>query len=65
MISQELAGVFERLGASPELWQARLEKLRRGRLFGRFFAGSGERLRAAAQRLGVRRLANLSACPAP
>jgi REP element-mobilizing transposase RayT len=63
-ISRELAGIFDRLGSSAESWWARLEKLSRGRLLGRFFAASRERLRQVAGRLGVRHLANLSGCPA-
>jgi len=39
-ISAELAGILARLGRSAEGWQARLEKLRGGRLLGRFFAAS-------------------------
>jgi hypothetical protein len=39
-ISAELAGIFDRLGSSAESWRGRLEKLRKGRLFGRFFAAS-------------------------
>jgi hypothetical protein len=63
-ISGELAGIFDRLGSSAETWQARLEKLSTGRLLGRFFAATRERLREVAQRLGVRSLANLGGCPA-
>ena len=44
-ISAELSGILDRLGFSAESWQARLEKLRGGRLLGRFFAGT----RAAAR----------------
>jgi hypothetical protein len=61
-ISRELAGIFDRLGSSAESWWARLEKLRRGRLLGRFFAASRERLREVATRLGVHHLANLDGC---
>ena len=39
-----MAEIFERLGSSAETWQARLEKLSKGRLLGRFFAASRERL---------------------
>ena len=38
-ISVELAGIFDRLGSRADNWQIRMEKLRRGRLFGRFLAG--------------------------
>ena len=44
-ISADLAGIFERLGTNAESWQLRLEKLRTGQLFGRFFAASRARLR--------------------
>ncbi len=63
-ISADLAGIFERLGSSAKGWQLRQEKLRKGQLFGRFFAASRARLADVAQRLGVRRVANLGGCPA-
>jgi hypothetical protein len=63
-LSRELAGILDRLGTSAERWQARLEALRRGRLLGRFFAASRQRLREVAERLGLRRTANLGGCPA-
>jgi hypothetical protein len=62
-ISSELAGIFERLGCRAENWQLRMEKLRKGRLFGRFFAASRDRLQKAAEHLGMRRVANLAGCP--
>ena len=62
-ISADLAGIFERLGSNAKSWQLRLEKLRTGQLFGRFFAASRARLAEVAQRLGVRRVANLGGCP--
>jgi REP element-mobilizing transposase RayT len=34
-ISAELAGIFERIGSSAEVWQLRMNKLRNGRLLGR------------------------------
>ena len=63
LISSELSGIFERLGSSVESWRARLEKLKGGRLLGRFFAASRERLREVAARLGVHHLPNLGGCP--
>ncbi len=63
-ISAELSGILDRLGSSAESWWARLQKLSRGRLLGRFFAASRERLREVAARLGVHHLANLGGCPA-
>ena len=63
-ISSELASLFERLGSSADCWQARMNKLCGGRLLGRFFASSRERLRSAAETLGVHHLANLCGCPA-
>jgi hypothetical protein len=62
-ISAELAGILDRLGSTAESWRARLDKLRSGRLFGRFFAASRQRLREVAERLDVRRVANLAGCP--
>jgi hypothetical protein len=62
MISREVAAIFERLGATAETWQARLEKLRKGPLMGRFFAASRQRLRDVAARLGLRRAVNLGSC---
>ena len=63
-ISAELADIFERLGTTVDIWQARMQRLRGGRLFGRFIASSREVLRNVAQRLGVQRLANLCATQA-
>ena len=62
-ISAELAGILDRLGSHAESWRARLDKLRSGRLFGRFFAASRERMREVAERLDVRRVAKLAGCP--
>jgi len=64
-ISRELAGIFERLGTTAETRQARLERLSKGRLLGRFLAASRQRLRDVAERLGLRRVPNLAGCPAP
>jgi hypothetical protein len=63
-ISSEVSEILDRLGSSAESWWARLEKLSRGRLLGRFFAASRERLREVATNLGVHHLANLGGCPA-
>jgi len=63
-ITGELAGIFARLGSSEAIWRERLEQLAGGRLLGRFFASSRQRLRETAQRLGVHHLANLSGCQA-
>ena len=40
VLSREVAEILDRLGSSAEHWQARLEKLRQGRLLGRFLAAS-------------------------
>ncbi len=61
-ISREVAGIFERIGTTAETWQARMQKLSEGRLLGRFFAASRQRLREVAQRLGLRRAVNLGRC---
>ena len=64
IISREVAEIFARLGSSAEIWQARLKKLSEGRLFGRFFAASRERLREVAERLTLKRVTNLAGCAA-
>jgi hypothetical protein len=64
-ISAELTGILDRIGSSAESWQRRLEKLKNGRWFGRFFAASGRTLREMASRLNVRRVVNLAGCAAP
>jgi hypothetical protein len=64
VISAEDSGILQRLGSSAESWWSRLEKLSRGRLLGRSFAATRDRLREVATRLGVHHLANLGGCPA-
>lgn len=64
VISADLAGILDRLGSRAESWRARMEKLRNGRLFGRFFAASRKRLQEVADRLNVGRVGNLAGCPA-
>jgi hypothetical protein len=63
-ISADLAGILDRIGGSAESWQRRMEKLKNGRWFGRFFAASGEKLREMASRFNVRRVINLAGCAA-
>ncbi|MDR3634654.1 MAG: hypothetical protein P4L84_12685, partial [Isosphaeraceae bacterium] len=63
-ISRELAALFSRLGSDAESWQSRFLKLSEGRLLGRFFAASRQRLREVAEHLGVHHLANLACCTA-
>ena len=58
LLVQAMAGA-----AKGKTGQARMEKLRKGQLYGRFFAASRERLHAVAERLKVRRLVNLTGCP--
>jgi hypothetical protein len=55
--------VFERTGTAAENWQARMEKLRINRRFGRFYATSRARLQEVAQHPGLSRAANLAGCP--
>jgi hypothetical protein len=52
------------MGTTEESWRARLEMLECGRLLGRCFAASRERVRAVAARRGVHDLTNLCGCPA-
>jgi hypothetical protein len=60
VISANLMRILKRLGTTAETWQARLERLKAGRLLGRFFAASRDRLREVSGRLKVHRLANLA-----
>ncbi len=64
VVSREVAAIFERLGTTAETWQARLQRLSQGRLLGRFFAASRQRLREVGERVGLRRVVNLGGCPA-
>src|SRR5581483_9836188 len=64
VLSREVAAILDRLGTSAEQWQARLEKLRQGRLLGRYLAATRQRLGEVALRLGVKRVPNLGGCPA-
>jgi hypothetical protein len=63
-ISAELIGIFERLGCSAQYWQNGMEKIRDGRLLGRFFTTARAKLREIAERLGMRRPVNLAGWPA-
>jgi len=63
-VSRAVAEILDRLGTSVDQWQARLEKLRQGHFLGRFFATTRQRLRAVAERLGLKRVPNLGGCPA-
>jgi hypothetical protein len=64
-ISAELAGILDRIGSSAASWHVRMERLKNGRSFGRFFAASRDKLRELAKRLKVRHLVNLVGCAAP
>jgi hypothetical protein len=63
-ISREVASIFVRLGGSAESWQGRLLARSGGRLLGRYFAASRDRLKEVATQIGVGRLANLAGCAA-
>jgi hypothetical protein len=47
-ISAELTRILERLGSDADRWWSRIENLGKGRLLGRFFAATCDRLRQAA-----------------
>ena len=63
-LSREVPAILDRLVTSAAQWQTWLEKLRQGRLLGRFFATTRQRLREVAERLGVSRVPNLGRSPA-
>jgi hypothetical protein len=58
-VSRKVAEILDRLGTSANHWQARLTKLRRGLLLGRFFAATRQQLRQAGERPGLKRVPNL------
>ena len=62
-ISRELAEILERVGTTADTWQARLDALRKGRLFGRFLAASRARLREVAHGSGPARSAQPGRMP--
>jgi hypothetical protein len=64
VVSRAAAEILDRLGGGAASWQARLKALSEGRLLGRFFASSRQRLREIGARVGLRRVANLGGCPA-
>jgi REP element-mobilizing transposase RayT len=58
-VSNEVVGIFDRLGTSAELWDSRLEKLfGKSRLLGSYFAVDTDRLREVAARRGVHHVDN-------
>jgi hypothetical protein len=58
------SGISERLVSGAESWQLRMEKLKKGQFFGRFFAAGREKLEEVSRRLNVGRVGNLVGCPA-
>ncbi len=63
MVSRALAEILDRIGSNSEQWHARLERLRRGRILGRFFAATRERLKEVSEQLGLRRVPTWYPCP--
>jgi REP element-mobilizing transposase RayT len=63
-LSRDVAEILDRLGSTVDHWHAQLEKLRQSHFLGRFFATTRQRLRAVAERLGLKRVPNLGGCPA-
>ena len=62
-VSRPLKALFARLEIEPETWSTLLLRLNEGRLFGRFFASSRDRLRDVGEQLGLRRMPNLGGWP--
>ena len=61
---EELAQIFALGVGGFSVMDNHLQKLKNGRLIGRFFAASRDKLREVARRLNVRRLVNLVGCAA-
>jgi len=64
-ISPDLEDIFDRLGITDSRWQDQMDRLSGGKLVGSYVAGSRERLREVAAKLGVRHLVNLYAVTDP
>jgi REP element-mobilizing transposase RayT len=60
-ISSEVSDILERIGSSSAAWQTRMQRLRGGKLLGRFIAGKREAIARAAAHFGLKRLANAKA----
>ena len=63
LTSADQTGILERLGSTVLRWQARLDKLKGGRLLSRYFASTRVRLGGVAARIKVHHLANLGGYP--
>lgn len=58
-VSEEVAGIFARLGTSPDYWENRLKKLfDKPRMLGNYFSTRPDRLRAIAAQRGVHHIDN-------
>jgi REP element-mobilizing transposase RayT len=64
-VSREVASILDRLGTSPDVWAARMERLfSKTRLLGSYFTTDRKRLRDLAQQRGVHHLDNLASSAA-
>ncbi len=62
-VPQEVAGLLDRLGSSPDAWADRLKRLAGvERLFGTVFATRRSGIDRFAETRGVKKLSNLSGC---
>ena len=59
-ISAELAAILDRIGNSADSWQRRMERLKNGRWFGRFFTLVARSYARWPASLNVRRVINLA-----
>ncbi|QEG35711.1 hypothetical protein [Bythopirellula goksoeyrii] len=58
-LSEEVAGIFDRLGTSRQLWEQRFHRLlAKSRLLGNYFATDAARLQRVASRRGVHHVDN-------
>lgn len=63
VIDREFDDILSRIQSTTGVWQQMIQRLRGGRLVGRFIAGSRERLRNHAHKLGLSRAMNLATVP--
>ncbi len=61
-LESEAADILQRIGATSDSWCVQIRSLMSGRCLGRFLASERGTLRTVAQKIGVRRVANLNGC---
>ncbi len=61
-LDSEACEILQRIGATSDCWGVQMRSLMSGRCLGRFLASERSTLRSVAQKVGVKRVANLNGC---